>query len=158
MTKEPESPCSSGRTADETVCPLLDQDKKTGYCENCEARIKYAVSENMIPASALEPDVDPVVMEARKAVRKPSRPKKKKGGKCSTRRCPRVATVKGKCQPCYNKAYYKAHHPKKEKKMKAVEVTKKDFDYHGEGIFTSKVQESALEKKLKKEAAVVKKT
>jgi len=91
----------------------------------------------MIPGDALDQEEDAVVKEARAA----AAVKTEKEGTCSEPKCERDAEVKGKCKPCYARAYYRLTHPKKEEKVKAVEVTQEDFDYHGDGIFTSKVQE-----------------
>lgn len=115
-----DSPCTSGRTPEEDVCPFVDTDKKNERCENCEARIKYAVRENMLLASALEQEEDLVVKEARKAVAI----KKKKGATCSTPECDGLAKIKGKCQQCYGKDYYRTHHPKKEREVVVMKMRK----------------------------------
>lgn len=68
-----ESPCLK--------CDFKDEDKKTDQCENCEARIKYAVKEGMLPEEVLEQKEDPVIKEAREMVpgRKRGRKPKHKG-------------------------------------------------------------------------------
>lgn len=99
-----DSPCTTGRTADETVCPFLHQDKNDEPCLNCQAKLEYAVKQGMLHPEVLNKEEDPIIKEAREEV---PVTKKKKKRKCKD--CGRVKPIKarGKCGTCYGRWKYR---------------------------------------------------
>jgi len=107
MSKSINSPCTSGRTPEELVCPHLAEDKNSERCVNCRARLEYGVAEGILHKEVLEEKDEPVSINAREVPLK----KKKQPKLCNDCGLNPVKS-KGLCNACYGRVRYKRIHKK----------------------------------------------